>query len=120
MAKTNLVWAKLKSGLFGWKYSKSVSVSPKPSHGKISNISKISTQTKIKNFEVKSVPENLHNIPPTISLGGGESSASVRNIFGKNSNNGGFNLSAGNSSLARTSGGQMLDRLATKKTGGEL
>ena len=44
------VWAKLKSGLFGWKYSKSVSVSPKPSHGKISNISKISTQNKIKNF----------------------------------------------------------------------
>ena len=38
------VWTKFKSGLFGWKQLKSVSVPPKPSHGKLS---KISTQTKI-------------------------------------------------------------------------
>ena len=114
------VWAKLKSGLFGWKYSKSVSVSPKPSHDKISNIPKISTQTKIKNFEAKSVPENLQIIPPKISFGGGESSANVRNIFGKNSNDRGFNLSAGKLSSVRKSGGQRLDRLLTKKNGGEL
>ena len=101
------VWAKLKSGLFGWKYSKSVSVSPKPSHDKISNIPKISTQIKIQNFEVKSVPKNQHYIPPKISLGGRESLKNIRNIFGKNSNDRGFNLSAGNSSSVQKSGGQM-------------
>ena len=112
------VWTKLKSGLFGWKTISSVSVPTKPSHGKI--ISKISTHFRSENFEVKSVNEKSCNIPPKISLGGGESSASIRNIFGKNINDRGFNLSAGNSSSARKSGGQILDRLETKKNGGEL
>ena len=53
-------------------------------------------------------------------MGGRESLKSIRNIFGKNSNDRGFNLSAGNSSSVQKSGGQMLDRLETKKNGGEL
>ena len=114
------VWAKLKSGLFGWKYSKSVSVSPKPSHDKISNIPKISTQTKIKNFEAKSVPENLQIIPPKITLGGRESSKIMKTSFGNNSNGEGLNLLAEKLSSVLRSGGQNDGHLGTKKIGGEI
>ena len=87
---------KSKSGLLGWKYSKTVSVPPKPSHGKLSNTSKISTQTRITNFEVKSVAQNSENIPPKISVGGGGSSGNLQQVFRNNSNGERLNLSAGN------------------------
>ena len=114
------VWTKLKSGLFGWKYSKTVSVPSKPSHGKLSNISKISTQTRIKNFETNSVTETHQVLPPKTFFFGGGSSAGARTLFGNNSNIGGLNLAAGNSSSERTAGGQIVDYVETKKTGGEL
>ena len=73
------VWTKLKSGLFGWKYSKTVSVPSKPSHGKLSNISKISTQTRIKNFETNSVTETHQVLPPKTFFWGG----AVRQVPGR-------------------------------------
>ena len=64
-ASSRKVWTKLRSGLFGWKYIKSVSVPPKPSHGKTS---KIVTQNKPKNFEVRSVARNLEILPQKITF----------------------------------------------------
>ena len=58
--------------LFVWKYSKTVSVPTKQSHGKLSNISKISTQTRITNFEANSVTEIQQVLPPkSFFFGGG-------------------------------------------------
>ena len=110
------MWINLKSRLFGWKQITSVNVLPKPSYGE----TKISTHYKSKNFEVKSVAQNLEIIPPKISLGGGESSANLQNRFKNNSNGERLNLSAGNLSSARKTGGQKVDYVETKKTGGEL
>ena len=66
------VWTKLKSGLFGWKTSRTMSGPSKPSYGKLTNISKISTQTKIKNFEAINVTETRQVLPPKIIWGGGQ------------------------------------------------
>ena len=106
---------KLKSGLFGWKKIPSVSESTRSSHGR----KKISTQPKSKNFEEKSVAQNLEKIPPKISMGGGESSANLQNQFSNNSNGERFILMAGNLSLKLKTGGQSDGQDETKKNGGE-
>ena len=116
-ASSRKVWTKLRSGLFGWKYTKSVSVPPKPSHGKTS---KIFTQNKPNNFEVRSVAQNSEILPPKITLGGRESSKIMKTSFGNNSNGEGLNLSAEKLSSVLRSEGQNDGHLGTKKIGGEI
>ena len=116
-ASSRKVWTKLRSGLFGWKYTKSVSVPPKPSHGKTS---KIFTQNKPNNFEVRSVAQNSEILPPKITLGGRESSKIMKTSFGNNSNGEGLNLSAEKLSSVLRSEGQNDGHLETKKIGGEI
>ena len=91
------VWTRLKSGLFGWKKISSVSVPTKPSYGKTT--SKISTHFRSENFEVKSVDKKSCNIPPKISLGGGESSENQLKFLENNKPGEGLYLLAAKSSF---------------------
>ena len=98
------IWTRLKSGLFGWKKTKSVSDSSITSYEK-SKHPEIFTHMRPKNSVEKSVPENSVIVPPKIFFGGVGGSAVTNNVT-KKINTEGFRLSAENESSKQLPGGQ--------------